>query len=780
MPAADSPGPARFPLDALNRQLDALADHPFYRGRIPGRVADAGEFAAAVPLTDRASLLEEMRKPGHGAFGANARAVRVNFTPAGDAMMPILHSANDLAAMTAAARSHLDACGIGPGDVCAVTFGYHMFVAGLFYQTQMEAHGVACAPIGPGDAARAAELCRVAGATVLAGNPSFARKLVEAGLEPPKAFFAGGEPFTGNPALYEAVRAAMPGTLLVDSFSLSEFLPVARTFPGGEGVHVFDELVHAEVIDPATGAPVGDGERGELVLTHLVKEAQPLLRYRTGDLTVRRATEPLFGRTVNLPRVVFGRTDDMVKVKGVKLYPSEIRSVLLGIEGLTGAYRLGVSARASGDDRLVITLEGSGGDGTAEEVARRFRSQTLIGADDVVLVPELGKGAAVEDTRRRPPAPRRGPKRRTDTDTWRLVADRNSYADFSVSVSPAVEKAVVRGEVPPTVFLSVFDRDSITIGVNEDPEQVLDLGFCRSRGVDFRRRVNGGGTIYAGEGSAFLVYFVPTSHPGVPETTAEAFPRILTALADTFRELYGIPAAYRPLNDIEVEGRKLVPTSLKIEDGVMTFRLVINVREIDTETAARAMPMPPEKVSDKAFKDLGSRFTCLEREIGRPLTDDDLVTLARTAATRAFAGHALEAGALTDGEHRYAGEFRNRFDTDEWLYGKSARNRFANLLRSGDTVGHGRTKALGGMIWTTLAVRDGRVLHAVVNGDWHPRPIDSVGRLESALADAPADRASLERTVREFLDGGDVEFAGIEAADLVAALDRALADRKPR
>lgn len=366
------------------------------------------------------------------------------------------------------------------------------------------------------------------------------------------------------------------------------------------------------------------------------------------------------------------------------------------------------------------------------------------------------------------------------TDAWRLVVDRNSYADFSVSVSPAVERAVVRGEVPPTVFLSVFDRDSITIGVNEDPEQVLDLAFCRSRGVDFRRRVNGGGTIYAGEGSAFLVYFVPTSHPGVPETTAETFPRILTALADTFRNLYGIPAAYRPLNDVEVEGRKLVPTSLKIEDGVMTFRLVVNVREIDVETAARAMPMPPEKVSDKALKDLGSRFTCLERETGRALTDADLVTLARAAATRSFTGHALEQGSLTDVENRYAEEFRNRFDTDAWLYGKSERNRFADILRDGDAVGYGRTKAPGGMIWTTLVVRDGTVLHAVVNGDWHPRPIDSVGRLESALVGVPADRGSLERTVRAFLDGGDVEFAGIEAADLVVTLDKALADRKPR
>ena len=114
---------------------------------------------------------------------------------------------------------------------------------------------------------------------------------------------------------------------------------------------------------------------------------------------------------------------------------------------------------------------------------------------------------------------------------WRLVVDRGNYADFSISISPAIERAVVEGKVPPTVVLSVFDSDSITIGINEDPEQVLDLDFCRANGIDFRRRVNGGGPIYAGAGSAFLVFFLPVDHPEVPGTTEEAFPKILSAIA---------------------------------------------------------------------------------------------------------------------------------------------------------------------------------------------------------------------------------------------------------
>ena len=359
---------------------------------------------------------------------------------------------------------------------------------------------------------------------------------------------------------------------------------------------------------------------------------------------------------------------------------------------------------------------------------------------------------------------------------WRLVVDRGSYADFSVSVSPAVEKAVVRGEAPPTVFLNIFDADSITIGVNEDPEQVLDLDFCRANGIDFRRRVNGGGPIYAGAGSAFLIYFLPVSHPEVPGTTEEAFRKILSAVADVFRDRYGFPAEYRPLNDIQVEGRKLVPASLKIEDGAMTLRIVVNVKPIDTALAGKAMPMPPEKVRDKALKTLESRFTWLEREAGREVDEAELTAFAIACTERAFGESGLERATLGATERRYAAAFRAELDTEAWLFGKSERIRFADTLRPGDMLGRGREKAPGGMIRATLAVRDGRVVDAIVNGDWHPRPLEAIDWLERALAGVPAEPGTLRQPVETFLAREDVEFAGIAADDLMTAFEAALAD----
>ncbi len=390
---------AAFPTDAINAQLERLTSHGWHGARLPRRVDGVAGFRESVPLMTKSDLQAEMAKPGYGGFAPATPPVRVNMTPTSTGLMPVMNSAADLDAMITAARAHLQACGVGPGDTCLVTFGYHLFVAGLFYQSVMEAHGVACIPHGPGEAERAVATAKATGATILAGAPSFALKLLDLGLPAPKVLFAGGEAFTGNPALYQRVKEALPDTLLIDAYSLSEFLPVGRTFPGGTGVHVFDELVWPEIIDPETLAPLPDGERGELVLTHLQKQLQPLVRYRTGDLAMLQRTKPLHGRTLSLPRVVFGRCDGMVKVKGVKVFPSEVGAMLLGLEGVTRRYRVTLTRKPSGGDHLALTVEGRPDEEVQAELARRFKRQTLIDADSIEPVEDLPDGPLLQDLR---------------------------------------------------------------------------------------------------------------------------------------------------------------------------------------------------------------------------------------------------------------------------------------------------------------------------------------------------------------------------------------------
>ncbi|NML97106.1 hypothetical protein HHL24_03910 [Paraburkholderia sp. RP-4-7] len=363
----------------------------------------------------------------------------------------------------------------------------------------------------------------------------------------------------------------------------------------------------------------------------------------------------------------------------------------------------------------------------------------------------------------------------TERKPWRFVLGHRSYADFSISVSPAIECAVAERAVPPTVYLNVFDSDSITIGVNEDPNQVLDIECCRRHGLTALRRMNGGGAIYAGRGSAFLALYLPLGERNVPSTAADAFPVVLGHVADSLREQFGLAAAYRPLNDVEIDGRKLVATSVKIEFGVLTFRILLNVKEIDTEMATHALPMPPEKVRDKKHKDLGARYTFLERELGRAVSHEELVQWAHDVTRRAFGEVDLIAGTTNGIENVLAKEYAGQLASDEWFNGKSEATRYSPLMREGDLIGRGREKAPAGMIWLSLLVRDNTIVRAIVNGDWHPRPIRSVEWLEEGFTGLPAERDACERHIKAFLARPDVEFAGMEPIHLTNALERALA-----
>ena len=357
---------------------------------------------------------------------------------------------------------------------------------------------------------------------------------------------------------------------------------------------------------------------------------------------------------------------------------------------------------------------------------------------------------------------------------WRLVISRDAYPAFSTSTSPAIEQSVVAGDVPSTVILNFFEDDGITIGVNEDPTQVLDLDFCQEKGIQVMRRVNGGGAVYGGKGSAFLVLILRQSDADLPVTAGLAFPRVLTSMAEVLERRFGIAAKYRPLNDVEVEGRKLMPTSVKIENGVMTFRLLLNISGIDTDLAGTAMPMPPEKTRDKVHKTLQSRFTYLEQEVGRAVGEDELIALSHDLMADAFGVSDLTPGELTDAERTSAQTFFKELSQDDWFYGKSLALRLGDDTLPGDRVGHGREKAPGGLIWASLVVRDGVIHHAVLNGDWHPRPIESVSWCEQGFRGVAATEAAIEAYLREFLAREDVEWAGVELSHLMTALGKAL------
>jgi lipoate-protein ligase A len=352
----------------------------------------------------------------------------------------------------------------------------------------------------------------------------------------------------------------------------------------------------------------------------------------------------------------------------------------------------------------------------------------------------------------------------------RFIRTGHNYADFSTSVSPAVERAVGEGVAGCTAVLNIFRGDSFTIGVFEDPEKSLDLDYCRAQGIVVRRRVNPGGTIWGADGGAMLVLYLDTRLPWIPlKTVKDGFEITLTHLAGAVRELFHLEARYRPLNDVEVSGRKLIATSAKLEKGILTMRLLINVAATNPDIMRKAIRTPPEKVQDKQIKDVGARVTCLENETGRRVEESELETLAVKTVEGVFSGRAvLVPGDLSDTEKRFASEYQATYISDDWFYENSERSRFKDIPDGAVSV-EGRHKAPAGLIRVTLLVHENAMHDLIITGDFHPSPYGVLKDMEDVLRGKPCRKEIVEAELSRIFSRPGVEIAGTVPADFVAA-----------
>jgi phenylacetate-CoA ligase len=389
----------------LKEQIKKLYRLNFYKNKLdqarikPSQIRTLGDFRK-IPFTSSSEILEELKKKPSECSLYKKGVTRVNFSPSGQELYPVYQTKRDLKEMHEVCARTLRAAGVKKDDICVVTYGYHLFIAGLFYQSQLEYYGAKVIPLGPGESERAIRLINKYEVSVLITNPTFALKLASGGIPSVRILFVGGEPFTSVEGYPQRIRDAFGRDLtIIDSYSMALCMPVARSCRFDKGLHLMDDLIYPEVIDPLTGENVPEGEKGELVLTHLYKEASPLLRYRTGDLTYMVKEKCKCGREVTLPRGVIGRTDEMLKVKGVKFWPSQVGNILREFSELTGRYRIKVSSKL-GTDWLELLAEGmEAAEGRTEELLRRLKQETLLTFDKIEIVGKVEEGPLVVDER---------------------------------------------------------------------------------------------------------------------------------------------------------------------------------------------------------------------------------------------------------------------------------------------------------------------------------------------------------------------------------------------
>jgi phenylacetate-CoA ligase len=261
------------------------------------------------------------------------------------------------------ARS-LAAAGAEPGHLLQIAYGYGLFTGGLGFHDGAEHMGLTVVPVSSGNTLRQILLLQDFRPQGLACTPSFALHIGEtmrdAGQDP-RAFgirygLFGAEPWT------EAMRGqleALWGCAALDFYGLSELIGpgvAVECVEAREGLHINEDHFLPEIVDPGTGAPLGPGKDGELVLTALTKEALPMLRYRTGDLTSLNPEPCRCGRTTVRMARIKGRSDDMLVIRGVNVYPSQVEAALLTIAELAPHYQLEVD-RTQAFPSLAVHVE---------------------------------------------------------------------------------------------------------------------------------------------------------------------------------------------------------------------------------------------------------------------------------------------------------------------------------------------------------------------------------------------------------------------------------------
>lgn len=248
------------------------------------------------------------------------------------------------------------AAGATAEDIIQVSYGYGLFTGGLGMHYGSERVGCATIPISGGNTRRQIQVMRDFGVTLLAATPSYALLLgetaVEMGIDPHelplKAGVFGAEPWSES--MREKLEEVL-GIKALDIYGLSEVIGpgVAVECQQQNGLHVNEDQFIIEVVDPETLEPVPDGEPGELVFTTLTKEAIPVVRYRTRDMSRILVGECACGRTFKRMERVGGRTDDMLVIRGVNVFPSQIEQVLGGVPGVAPHYQLMLDKRGTMD-----------------------------------------------------------------------------------------------------------------------------------------------------------------------------------------------------------------------------------------------------------------------------------------------------------------------------------------------------------------------------------------------------------------------------------------------
>jgi phenylacetate-CoA ligase len=331
------------------------------RGLAPDDIRSLDDIVK-LPFTQKSDLRDNYP---FGLFASPMKDVVRLHASSGTTGKPIVvaYTQEDIDVWTSVLGRALAGCGLHRGDIIQIAYGYGLFTGGLGAHYGAEGLGATVVPASGGHADRQIMLMKDFGVTAMCCTPSYFLHLIDCAAElgvdlkslPIRAGVFGAEPWT------DAMRGRieqLSGIEAFDIYGLSEIIGpgVGCECRRHNGLHIFEDHFYPEVVDPESGAPLAEGELGELVLTTLSKQAMPMIRYRTHDITRLLPGRCACGRTLRRIDRIGRRSDDMLIIRGVNVFPSQVETALLAVDGALPHYQI-ILTRSQGLDQMEVQVE---------------------------------------------------------------------------------------------------------------------------------------------------------------------------------------------------------------------------------------------------------------------------------------------------------------------------------------------------------------------------------------------------------------------------------------
>ncbi|MFQ5834760.1 MAG: lipoate--protein ligase [bacterium] len=335
---------------------------------------------------------------------------------------------------------------------------------------------------------------------------------------------------------------------------------------------------------------------------------------------------------------------------------------------------------------------------------------------------------------------------------WRYITQENLNAAYGLAVDEMLTHSISQSHSPPILHLYSF-KPSVIVGRYQDLEAGIRLDRCRELGIEYNRRITGGGTVIMGPGQLALGLGIPLKCLGMERHIKGILARFADIIIEGLRQL-GIKARFRPKNDLEVGGKKMAGLAASVEeDDILLFHMSL-LLDFDTSLMLELLHLPGEKLRDKAISCFDQRMTTMEAELGRPVEMSSVKKIVVEAFEEGL-GVNFTPSQFTRWECQKIAELMNkRYCSPDWWF---------SVKHPPERMGYAHKKTPGGLLQIYLSLAGGVIENLLITGDFFSTS-GEINRIESTLKWSAADKNSLEKNLKKVM--GHNPIYGIDISSL--------------